>query len=98
MPLTSLVRRLIDHVARCFGYRLVPQSLLDLYQIDDGAGLPRQSLKTGPTAECAAYLRRDNPRLLELRKLYADLDPALKSPPLWTEQYASQTDLEFPRP
>lgn len=93
MLLTSFVRRLIDRVARCFGYRLVPQSLLDLYQIDDGAAPAPASLKTEPTAECVAYMRRDNPRLLELRKVYAGLDPALKTPPLWTEEYASQADL-----
>jgi SAM-dependent methyltransferase len=93
MGLTSAVRRLLDRTSRCFGYRLVPQSLLDLYQIDDGAGVAPASLKIGPTRESAAYLRRDNPRLEELRALFADLDPALKSPLLWTEEYASQTDL-----
>ena len=93
MVLTSSVRKLMDRAARRFGYRLVPQSLLDLYQIDDGAGLAPASLNTGATAESAAYLRRGNPRLLELRALFAGLDPALKTPPLWTEEYASQTDL-----
>src|SRR5580693_14389 len=92
MVMTSFMRRLIDRVAKYFGYRLVPQSLLDLYQIVD-AGRPPATPKTGPTAECAAYMRRDNPRLLELRKLYAGLDPALKTSLLWTEEYASQTDL-----
>jgi hypothetical protein len=92
MVLTSAVRRLVDRTSKCFGYRLVPQSLLDLYQIDDAGGVTTRP-KTAPTAECAAYMRRDNPRLLELRKLYAGLDPALKTSLLWTEEYASQTDL-----
>lgn len=93
MVLTSSVRRLIDRVVRLFGYRLVPQSLLDLYRIDDGGGLAPASPKAGPTREGADYRRRDNPRLRELRELFAGLDPALKTPPLWTEEYASQTDL-----
>jgi hypothetical protein len=93
MVLTSSVRRLIDHAARRFGYRLIPQSLLDLDQIDDHASPAPARRKTGPTTESAAYLRRANPRLLELRTLYAGLNPALKTPLLWTEEYASQTDL-----
>lgn len=93
MVLTSAARRLLDRTARCFGYRLVPQSLLDLCQIDEDAGVAPAGLKTGLTRESAAYLRRDNPRLLELRSLFAGLDPALKSPQVWTEEYASGTDL-----
>jgi hypothetical protein len=93
MVLTSLLRRLVDRAAKSFGYRLVPQSVLDTYQIDGGAGLAPANAKAGPTAESASYLRRDNPRLLELRALFAGLDPALKAPLVWSEEYASQTDL-----
>jgi hypothetical protein len=92
MVMISSMRRLIDRIARCFGYRLVPQSLLDLYQIDD-AGRVKKMPNPGPAAECAAYMRRDNPRLLELRKLYADIDPALNTSLLWTEEYTSRADL-----
>jgi hypothetical protein len=93
MKLATLAQKLADRAARCFGYRLTPQSLLDLYQIGDGVRPTSARLKTGPTADSAVYMRRDNPRLLELRTLYAGLDPALKTPPLWTDEYTSQTDL-----
>ena len=41
---------------------------------------------------CGVFAR-DNPCLLELRELYAGLDPALNTPLLWTQEYASLTDL-----
>ena len=93
MKLTSLVRKLADRVTRRFGYRLVPQSLLDLYQIDSEISLETKRLEMGSIAGAAVYLRRDNPRLLELRTLYAGLDPALKTPLLWTEEFVSRTDI-----
>lgn len=100
MVLISSVRRLIDRAVRRFGYRLIPRSdldfyqpLLDPYQIDHDVSLGRARFKAGPTADSAAYLQRDNPRLLELRTLYAGLDQALKIPLVWTEEFASQTDL-----
>ena len=94
MILMSLLRTLGDRAASCFGYRLVPQSYLDVFQIDDGVSRVAAKLEAGPTADAAVYMQRDNPRLLELRRLYAGLDPALKSPLLWTEEYTSQTDLK----
>jgi hypothetical protein len=93
MKLTSLVRKLTDRIARRFGYRLIPQSVLDLYRIDSEVSFEPKRLEMGPVADAAAYLRRDNPRLLELRTLYAGLDPALKTPLLWTEEFVSQTDI-----
>ncbi len=99
MKLAALGQKLADRAASCFGYRLIPQSLLDLYQIDDSVSPVAEKPETGPAADAAVYMRRDNPRLLEIRRLYAGLDPALQSPQLWTEEYTSQTDLgSFPRP
>jgi hypothetical protein len=93
MALRSSLRKLSDRAASCFGYRLIPQSLLDSYQIDDGVSRSAERPETGPVADAAVYMRRDNPRLLEMRRLYAGLDPALQSPPLWTDEYTAQTDL-----
>jgi hypothetical protein len=92
MILKSSLRKLGDRAASFFGYRLIPQSLLDQYQIDDGVSRVADKPENGPVADAAVYMRRDNPRLLEFRRLYAGLDPALKSTLLWTEEYTSQTD------
>ena len=93
MKLTSLVRNLADRVSRRFGYRFVPQSLLDLYQVESEVSLETKRLEAGPIAGAADYLRRDSQRLQELRARYGGLDPALKTPLLWTEEFVSRTDI-----
>jgi len=92
LKLIAPLSRLIDRGARQFGYRFLPKSFLDLYQVD----VDEPSGKSGDDspADAAVYLQRDNPRLLELGRLYAGLDETLKTPLVWTDEYAAQTDLQ----
>jgi SAM-dependent methyltransferase len=83
----------MDRVARHFNYRVLPASLLDMYQIDNGDSCSEAESPTLVSLNASTYLQRDNPRLLELRRLSAELDETLKKPLIWTEEYAAGMEL-----
>ena len=45
--------------------------------------------------EAHAYLRLDNPRLLDLERRYADFDPAVVTPTVWNSTKISAEDLLY---
>ena len=71
MTLNTLAGRLMNRVARRFNYRVLPASFLDLYQIDNGDSCSDAESRTLVSLNASRYLQRDNPRLLELRRLSA---------------------------
>ena len=93
MSLTASAARTADRVAKRFGYRVFPDWALHSRQIDEIDSLDKSEAPPTVRGEGSDYLRRDNPRLLELRKLYESLDEALRTPLVWTEAYASQSNL-----
>jgi hypothetical protein len=83
----------MDRVARMFGYRVMPEWVLFPSQIKEIDSLGDLSHSRAASSVAMADLRRENPRLLELRMLYQGLDEALKTPLVWSPEAASAQDL-----
>lgn len=93
MSISTSVATQADRVARRLGYRVFPNWALHPSQLD--AIDPPTEIRAQAVVPAAAaeYLRRENPRLLELQKLYAGLDEKLRTPLVWTEKFAAAPDL-----
>jgi SAM-dependent methyltransferase len=79
---------LADRIVKRFGYRIFPASFLQPNFVDRlDIGEPAVT-QAATQVECDVYLRSDNPRLLELRRLFASLDEDLISPLVWKERAA----------
>jgi hypothetical protein len=88
MTLTASAATFADRVTRRFGYRVFPEWALYRSQIQEIESLEKTESPSAAPIYGVDYLRRDNPRLIELRKLYAALDDALKTPLVWKEKSA----------
>jgi hypothetical protein len=93
MTISASVARQMDRVTRRLGYRLFPDSLLHPSQIGEIDAVHEIDAPAAISEEAVLYLQRGNPRLLEFRQLYAGLDEELKTPLVWTEEFAAGPDL-----
>lgn len=93
MTISASVARSMDRVTRKLGYRVFPDSVLHPSQIREIESFDDIETPTPIPEESAAYLQRGNQRLLEFRQLYAGLDVELKTPLVWTEEFAATPDL-----
>jgi len=83
----------MDRVTRRLGYRVFPDSLLHPTQIGELEASCDVDARADISQEALDYLDRGNSRLLEFRKMYADLDPELKTPLVWTKEFTAAPDL-----
>jgi hypothetical protein len=93
MTIATSAFRQMDRIARRFGHRVFPEWTLHPSQIQEIDSSDNAQPSTAIPAEAVNYLRADNPRLLELRQLYAGLDAKVKTPLVWTEEFAAKPDL-----
>jgi hypothetical protein len=83
----------MDRVTRQLGYRVFPDWVLHPSQISEIDSSEEIETPAPIPEESVAYLQRGNQRLLEFRRLYAGLDEELKTPLVWTEEFAAAPDL-----
>src|SRR5688572_348181 len=88
MGLLRRAGRAANQVLRSFGYQVIATA----GRREDGAAAPA-ALPEG----AAAYLREDNPRLLELERAYAAFDPRVTTPLLWRRGHVTAYDLRYSR-
>ncbi len=85
MGLLKRAGRAANGVLRSFGYQVIPSAA----RRADGAApavLP---------GAAEAYLRADNPRLLELERAYAAFDSRVTTPLLWRRDHVTTYDLRY---
>ena len=93
MSIVTAVGRQMDRIARRFGYRVFPEWTLHPSQIKEIQSSEETQVAAELPDGAEAYLRGDNPRLLELRQMYAGLEEAVKTPLVWTEEFAAKPNL-----
>jgi hypothetical protein len=84
----------MDRIARRFGHRVFPEWALHASQIKEIQSSEETQVAFELPEGAEAYLRGDNPRLTEFRQMYAGLDEAVKTPLVWTEEFAAKPDLK----
>lgn len=85
------VRRALEAALRRRGLEVVERERLYDWQVGPE---PAPGHGGSPlSAEAAAWLVPDHPRLRELQERYARFDPAVTTPALWTEGHVSPDDL-----
>jgi hypothetical protein len=93
MTIATSVGRQADRIARRFGIRVFPESILHPSQLDEIDPAARMQTSAAIPEHAVKYLNASNPRLLEFRQLYATLDEQVKTPLVWTEDFAAKPDL-----
>ncbi|MGA9063649.1 MAG: putative sugar O-methyltransferase [Terracidiphilus sp.] len=93
MTLIAPVGRLFDRAARRVGYRVFPDWVLHPSQVAEIDSIGKSDTAEAVPGADLDELRRDNPRLLELKNLYANLDETLRTPLVWTQEAASSPAL-----
>jgi hypothetical protein len=93
MTLSTIAGRQLDRVARRFGHRVFPEWALHPSQISEIESIDQIQVPGAITPEAAEYLNTANPRLLELRRMYAGLDDAVRTPLVWAEKFTSAQNL-----
>lgn len=94
MTLSTSVATQLDRVARHLGYRVFPDWAINPGQLDEIDRQFQADAETAvPEGAASSYLRRDNPRFLEFRQMYMDLDEKLKTPLVWSEKFTAEPDL-----
>jgi len=86
MSLLRRAGRAANRVLRGFGYQVIASA-----GRREGDAVALAALPEG----AAAYLRPDNPRLLELKRAYAALDPRVTTPLLWRRGHVTPYDLRY---
>lgn len=86
MGLLRRAGRAANRVLRGFGYQVIASAR----RSDDGA-----AARSPLPEDAAAYLRADNPRLLELERGYAEFDGRVTTPLLWRPGHVTAFDLRY---
>lgn len=92
MNFRSLVRERLQATARRAGYDFVPAANLFDWQRSDFRSVTTEPLKVLQPSDMQ-YLQAGNPRLIELRKKYADYGEPVNEPVVWTGTVTGSIDL-----
>ena len=83
----------MDRIARRFGHRVFPEWALHPSQIAEIEGPAKTQREPALPEGAFEYLSRENPRLLELRRIYGGLHEGVRTPLVWTDGFTTSVGL-----
>jgi len=93
MELKKTIKNLLNQALGSFGQQIVSSSLLYEWQMaaQDGSSFNIVDLPE----ETNRYLQSSNPRLIELKQRYSQLDRDVTEAEVWKEGYVTSTDMKY---